>query len=391
MSNNDPISVTTNTSWFSRLGSAFGGVLTGLALLVACIGLLAWNEGRSVKAIKANNEGAGAVASVPADRVLPANEGRLIHLTATASAEGQRIDPSLGVAAEGLSLTRKVEYYQWVENRESQTRTKLGGGEETVTTYSYDRQWSSSPEDSSRFQQAAGHENPTPPIKNADFRATSARLGAFSIDGGIIDQVPAEAALSLTNEQAAAAASALSRPARVVEGALYIGRDPATPQVGDMRVTYTVAPQQTTLSVIGAQTSGTIQAYPTRAGSPILMVRTGAASADQMFSQAKASNQTLTWILRGVGVVAMIAACGMVLGPLGVLADVVPLLGSIVRMGAGLVSGVVGLTISLLVIAASWIAFRPLLGLALIGVAAAVVGFLIWRNRTASQKGLAQT
>lgn len=381
---NDPISVTTNTSWFSRLGSAFGGVLTGLALLVACVGLLAWNEGRSVKSIRANNEGGGAVVSVGTDRLDQANEGHLVHFTGSARAEGLRTDPELGVSADGLSLSRKVEHYQWVENRQTETRTKLGGSEETVTTFTYERKWTSSPEDSSAFQQPAGHQNPAPTLSNESFQAETARVGAFTLDAAILSQVPADTALTPTAEQATAASQALSRPVRVQDGALYVGANPALPQPGDMRVSYSVAPQTTTLSIIGAQTAGGVQPYPAKAGAPILMVRAGAASAEQMFSAAKASNQTLSWILRGVGAVIMIAAFGMVLGPLGVLADVIPLFGSIVRMGTGLVAGALGLTISLVVIAAAWVAYRPIIGIGLLAAAAAVAGFLIWRSRKAA-------
>lgn len=383
---NDPISVTTRTSWLSRLGSAFGGVLTGLALILASIALLAWNEGRSVQSIRANNEGAGAVQAVSADRVLPSNEGRLIHVSAPAVASDQRQDTALGVSANGLILTRKIEYYQWIETSKSESRTRLGGGEETVTTYSYDRQWTATPEDSSRFQQPAGHQNPDPAIKDADFRAERANLGAFTLDGAVLDQVVADRPLTLTSEQAATAASALSRPTRLVEGALYVGANPAAPEVGDMRVTYLVAPQNSTLSVVGAQTANTLQPYPTRAGEPILMVRAGTASADQMFAQAKAANQTMSWVLRGLGLIVMIVAFGMVLAPLGVLADVAPLFGSIVRMGTGLVAGVSGLIVSLIVIALAWFAYRPVVAVAVIAVAAACAGVLLWRGRARARQ-----
>ncbi len=385
----DPVTITTRTSWFSRLGSAFGGVLTGLALIVAAIALLAWNEGRSVQSIRASNEGVRAVQSVAADRLDPANEGRLIHLTAAAEASSQPRDPDLGLTADGLVLARKVEYYQWVETSRSETRTKLGGGEETVTTYSYDRQWTSVPQDSSSFQQASTHQNPTPSLKAGDFRADRARMGAFTLDESVLAQVPAERALTPTAEQAAAAAAALSRPVQVHDGGLYVGASPAAPAVGDMRVTYVVAPQGMTLSVIGAQTSGTLKPWPTRAGSSLLMVRSGPASPEQMFAQAKAANQTLTWILRGVGVVAMIAAFGMVLAPLGVLADVVPLFGTIVRMGTGLVAGAAGLAVSAVVVAAAWIAYRPLVGVALLAVVAAAVAFLVWRSRRSRPSAVA--
>lgn len=382
---NDPVSVTTQTNWFSRLGSAFGGVLTGLCLVVASIILLSWNEGRSVQAIRTHKEGADVVKPVPADRIQSAHEGQLIHLTAPASAEGQRLDTALGIASEGLRLTRQVQYYQWVETSKSESRTKLGGGEETVTTYSYNLEWTATPQDSSRFHQAAGHHNPTPVLKNADFIADQARAGAFTLDQDALQQVTAETPLTLTAEQASTASAALNTPVSVLDNSLYIGPNSATPQAGDMKVAYSLVPQNQILSLIGAQTSGVIRPYPTKAGSSILMVRAGTASAEEMFAQAKAANKTMSWILRGVGVVVMIAALGMVLSPLGVLADVVPLFGSIVRMGTGLVAGALGLTLSVLVIALSWIAFRPLLGIGLIALAASIAAFLIWRARSQAQ------
>ena len=378
----DPLSVTTRTSWLSRLGSAFGGVLTGLALIVASIGLLAWNEGRSVQSIRANKEGAGAVVSVSPDRIDAANEGRLVHITAPAAAEGERRDTTLNVSAPGLLLARKVEHYQWVETSRSESKTKLGGGEETVTTYSYERQWTATPQDSTAFHQPAGHENPAPAVTNNEFAAEQARVGAFTVDRAVLDQLSADQPVSATEAHAAAAAVALGRAVRAENGLLYIGANSSAPAVGDARVTYMVAPQNQPLSIIAAQAGQELRAYATQAGSPILMVRKGAASASEMFDQAKASNQTLSWILRGVGVAIAIAAFGMVLAPLGVLADVVPLFGSIVRMGTGLVAGAAGLIVSALVIASAWIIYRPLLAVALITVAGAVAAFLVWRARS---------
>jgi hypothetical protein len=378
---NDSFSVTTQKGWFSRLGSAFGGVLTGLALVVASIILLSWNEGRSVQSIRTNNEGAKAVTSVSADQIQSANEGKLIHLTAAAVAEGQRVDQATGIATDGLGLKRDIQYYQWVETSKSETRTKLGGGEETVTTYSYNLEWTPTAQDSSRFQQPAGHQNPPAALEDASFVADQAKLGAFTLDRDSLQQVTASTPLSMTAEQAAAAQTLLGKTVSVSENGLYIGGNPASPQPGDMKVAYSVAPQNTTLSVIGAQTNGVIRPYPTKAGSPLLMVREGTASSSEMFAEAKAANKVMTWILRAVGVVVMIAAFGMVLGPLGVLADVLPLLGTVVRMGTGLVAAILGISISLVVIALSWFAFRPLLSVGLLAVAGAVVAFLIWRGK----------
>lgn len=381
----DPVTITTHTSWFSRLGSAFRGVLTGIVITLAALGVLFWNEGRTVDGIRLNKEGSAAVVPVSASRVDPANEGRLIHLTAPAQAEGIRQDSALGISSDALVLARKVEYYQWHESRKQETRTKLGGGEESVTTYSYDRQWSGMAQDSSGFQQAAGHQNPAPTLKNAEFRAERGRVGAFAIDDKVLNSLTADQPLSLLPQQVEAAAKALSRQVLPAEGGLYIGENPAEPQIGDMRISYVTVPQATTLSIVAAQTLGTLQPYPTKSGAPILMVRTGTASADQMFAQAKATNKTMAWVFRGIGFVMVITGLKMLLGPLGVIGDVVPLIGSIIRMGTGFIATVVGLALGTITISVAWLFYRPILSIMLFAIiGGGVYGAIWWRNKRAS-------
>ncbi|WP_312821475.1 TMEM43 family protein [Brevundimonas sp.] len=383
---NDQVSVTTSTSWFSRLGNAVKGVLFGFVAVLGAIVLLFWNEGRSIQSIRTNNEGAAAVLSVNPDRVDAANNGKLVHLSAAGSAEGQRRDDVTGVAADGLILSRSVEYFQWVESSQSETRTKLGGGQETVTTYTYATEWTGTPQDSAGFNNPTGHQNPPATLKDGVFAAEQATVGGFRISAPVLNQLSAQTPLLPSAEQAQTVSSALGRPVAVQENALYVGQNASAPQVGDMRITYRYLPQNTVLSLVGAQTGNEITAYLTKTGSSILMVRTGTASAGEMFQAAKAANQTMSWILRGVGFVVMIIGFSMVLGPLGVLGDVVPFIGSIVRMGTGLIAGVLGVSISLVVIAVAWLAFRPIVAVAMLAVAGAAVAGVLWlrKNKAAA-------
>jgi hypothetical protein len=71
----DTFSVTTRTSWFSRIGSSIVGVPIGLLMLIAaCVGLF-WNEGRAVQTARSLAEGKGLVISVDPATVDAANEG----------------------------------------------------------------------------------------------------------------------------------------------------------------------------------------------------------------------------------------------------------------------------------------------------------------------------
>jgi hypothetical protein len=67
----------------------------------------------------------------------------------------------------------------------------------------------------------------------------------------------------------------------------------------------------------------------------------------------------------------------MILRPLSVMADVVPLVGNIVGAGTGLVAFLVALALSAVTIAVAWLVYRPLLGLALLAVAGVVAFILI--------------
>ena len=71
----------------------------------------------------------------------------------------------------------------------------------------------------------------------------------------------------------------------------------------------------------------------------------------------------------------------MIFAPLKTLADVIPLLGSIVGAGTGLVAGLLGSAWSLVIIAIAWIRFRPVLGFCLLGAALALVILLFIKGR----------
>ena len=63
--------------------------------------------------------------------------------------------------------------------------------------------------------------------------------------------------------------------------------------------------------------------------------------------------------------------------------NVLPILGTIIGWGAGLVAGVVPLVCSLVTIAVAWIFYRPVLGVLLLVAAGAVV-FFAWKKKKGS-------
>jgi hypothetical protein len=57
VSKDNPAISVTYTSFLDRLRSAFGGMLTGLAIAIGSLIFLFWNEGRAVDGVKTTKEG----------------------------------------------------------------------------------------------------------------------------------------------------------------------------------------------------------------------------------------------------------------------------------------------------------------------------------------------
>ena len=58
--------------------------------------------------------------------------------------------------------------------------------------------------------------------------------------------------------------------------------------------------------------------------------------------------------------------------PLAVLGDIVPFIGTLIGFGTGLLAFVMAGVLSLVTVAIAWIAYRPMLGVALIALAIAL-------------------
>ncbi len=370
-------------SWLGRLGKALTGVLIGLLLLVAGVAALFWNEGRAVTRAKSLAEGLGIVVSVNAYKVVQNNDGRLVHLTGQTSPEGHLQDTQFGLNIVAVKLRRSVEMYQWVEESESETRKKLGGGTETVTTYRYHKNWSSSLEDSSRFNKPEGHENPLSlPYNSKTLVAAKVTLGAFTLSSALTSELDDFQALPLETLPEALAPVAL-----LDNGAVYLKADadssPQTPRIGDTRVRFSVVrPQQ--VSIVARQDNALLEPYRTSVGDEIALLQTGARTAEEMFAKARTDNTILTWILRGVGLLLLLIGFALMFKPLSVALDVIPLLGNVAEMGILLVSAIAALVIGCIVIAVAWLFYRPLLGGALLALAVGgVIALVRMRKRAA--------
>ena len=391
---------TTTTSYGQRLAGSAKGMIGGLLVFIIGTGLLWWNEGRTVRTARAIGDAASHVESVAdVSKVDASLNGKLIHASAFADTKDTLTDDLFGVREQAIKLDRKVEYYQWVEHSQRKKRDKVGGGEETITTYTYEQEWVKKPVNSSNFKESR-YRNANRVLSQVEERNEMAQhvtFGAYTLPESFVASIsgsePVE--VRMTEEQRFTWDERLHmlRPKVNTETSLvhtsantvYLGLSPNSPQVGDVRVTFTKVPPAD-ISLIAQVDGSTFKVYRAKNGQSFSRVQMGTVSADEMIEQARSENNMLTWVLRLVGVLLIVIGLKGMFGLLPMLFKVLPFLGSIVDAGVGLVSWILGLAWSLIIIAITWLVFRPIIGISLLVLAIAGIVFLKRRGKKNEEK-----
>ena len=375
-----------------RLGSSMRGVLAGLMMLAGGTFLLWWNEGNFVATDQTLREARAATVELgDINRVDPSKNGRLVHAVGQAETGQTLTDSFSGLQAQAIRLEREVRYYQWVEHSSTETRTKIGGEEETVTTYTYDRQWTPRPVDSSAFKDPEAVRNKKNStlarVEEARYQAGEVRFGAYRLPEFLIDAIGGAEPLRVELSQARAEElnrqlfpAAASSLVHTRDNTIILSTSPDSPQIGDLRLSFQVT-RPATVSLLALCRDDSFEKYRSANGRDFSRLAMGARSQEEMYESAHSANSFITWILRLAGTVLVIIGLKALAGPLTVLASVVPPLGRLVGMSAGLVAVLTGLSWSFLVISVAWLRFRPVVGLALVAAAGGLIFLLYARGR----------
>ena len=394
----------TTTGYGTRVGNSFKAI--GSGILLFCIGtaLLWWNEGRAVKTEKMLDEAGSAYVEMENPNKKDASlEGELICGTALATTEDSLIDKDFGVGAKAIALTRRVEYYQWVEHAQEKREDKLGGKEVTTTTYTYTKEWTSRPVESAQFKDPA-YQNKNmvlTTVEEAEQCAENVSWGAYKLNESLIHSIRSNEGLDLAIAEdllkqldksahtayerfygvndsinKAMAAAENKKDLEYVHQAgniLYYGRVPGSPEVGDVRVTFEkVVPAKVT--VMAVVDGDTFKPFKAKNGKRFQTLVMGKKSGDEIIEAQKEANNMFLWILRIVGILMVIGGLKGIFGFLETILKVVPFIAGIFGWGVGIVCTVIGVVWSLIVIAIAWLFYRPLLGISLLVIA----GFLVW-------------
>ena len=191
---------TTTTGYGTRVGNSFKAIGSGILMFVLGTALLWWNEGSAVKTEKLLDEAGSSYVEMPNPEKKDASlEGELVCGTALATTEDSLMDADFGIGAKAISIRRSVEYYQWVEHEQTKKEDKLGGKEVTTTTYTYSKQWVSSPIQSSSFHDPAYQNKNTvlTTVEDAQQYAENVSFGAYKLNESLIHSISSREGMDL--------------------------------------------------------------------------------------------------------------------------------------------------------------------------------------------------
>lgn len=373
---------TTQTGFTGRLGKAFFGIIIGLILAIAAGAVLFWNEGRTVKRHRDLQAGAKDVMTVESAAVSAAHEGKLVHMTGQTKTDEPIADVEFGIEETAIKLIRKAEMYQWKEKKKTRTEGS-GSNKRKVTEYTYSREWESDIINSSDFKESNGHQNPgVMKYRPQRFVAKKVMLDAFTLPDFLVSKIDKSERVAIPGLDRAS--EGVQAEGKLTGDEVYFGADPANPVIGDIRVSFR-AVRPDVVSIVAQQAGDTFVRYQAENGT-IELLHEGTASAQEMFQQAEKQNTLIAWAIRVGGFVAMGIGLSMLFGPLVMMADFIPFLGGIVGKGTAIIAFLVSGIFSSVIIAVAWIAYRPLVGGAVLVLTVGCIFFLVRAVKKRNEK-----
>lgn len=371
----DQYTVTTTTGWGSRIGNSIKGVLIGFIMFIISFGVLYWNEGRvDVSEIAKTAAEISATAQAPSG-----TDGQLVSTTGVLKSD-EKIGDTYLQPGDYIAIKRNVEMYAWEESEKSSSKTNVGGSQTTETTYSYSKNWTSSPESSAGFKQQEGHLNPTMLINANSVVVQNAKVGIYGVDMAQVTLPPYKGVQLNTSNTILSDGLTLANEQHLFKGTGSM----SSPQVGDIRVSYTIVPNPLNTATIFGKldlANSTINPYYGEKNARLYRIFEG--TRDSAISTMKTEFTILTWILRGVGFFLMWMGLMSLFGPISVFLDVLPIFGSISRGGIGIVTFFVSLILSAITILVSMIIHNVI---ALIVVILAVIVGSVWYMKNKRKK-----
>lgn len=336
-----------------------GGIIVGLVITVIGAAALWWNEGRTVKTEGSIAEFEGSYIEIASTKIDASNDKKPIYTHGNLSYdENTTNDNEFEVNVNSAVLKRTVEMYQWEESCTTDS--------DNYETCNYNKVWSEELIDSDSFNES-GHSNPKGmPYNTTKMYADNIKLDAFNIDAYKNDFSTEVEYIDLSSEVA-------TNHNMIINGIYYTnvleGNDA---KVGDIRIKFTYNDAKE-LSILGAQNGNGIVEYIASNGYSVHHMREENTTPESLIQDLRDENNLIKWIIRIVGILFIMSGCLAIISPIQRLASHVPVLGKLFNALTGFAMALIGLCLSLVIIAIAWFRFRPILSLILITVVAGLI------------------
>ena len=336
-----------------------GGILVGIIFILAGIFLLWFNEGRTVKTKAAIMEAEGEYIDVSSETIDKNNEGKLIATNGKleVSYDGAT-DTTFDIHVAKPKLKRTVEMYQWKETCED------NNGNEVCR---YSMVWDDEIINSNAFEDAT-HNNPSSmPYSSETFTADGSKIGDFSLDRELLNQLSTNKKINLKDT------AKTTNMGLTTDGTYYTNVQNETPKVGDIRISFSYS-DATNVSVLAVQKNNGFSKFTSKEGYSIYELEEGTLTGKQILQKLSDENNMTKWIFRLMGTLFIIGGFAAIISPLQRLVNFIPFFGTVFGWVTGFATFILGLALSLIVIALAWLRYRPVLSIGLlIGVLIVII------------------
>jgi len=386
------------TSWcrLSRFIVILVSILIMLISLGATFRLLNLSESIALLRVQTLEKGENTIILIDNYSIDNFNESQLVHLSGEATTNEILTDKLFDVtAANMIKLKRVVEMYQWEESAYG------------YVYYSYSPVWSEPVIDSKQFRESAEHHNPAMPVKGKTFIANTVKLGAFTLSSHFLEKMDIEKIdhyqwLPMQKDNFYQLPkdihAELNKPIHLNDGNYYLGKNPAHPQIGDLRIRFEVMKPEI-LSVIAKQSGSLLTPYKTQKVSgknelsgyefsvEIGLYEYGDVPPSTMFRNAKISSffddvhfdglhlRLISFIILFFGFYITLLMLRKLLNFSSSFEDSLDWVNWISLI---IIAIIIAASLSIIIIAGFWITYSPILGILLLVIAGGILYLLKW-------------
>lgn len=114
--------------------------------------------------------------------IRPEYDGRLVYISGPLLIDEPLTEPEYGIAIQAVKLKRRVQMYQWVEERSLTNYADTDAEQRQTNDYYYVTEWRDKLVNSNSFYIRHGHHNPTEmPLKSQIYVSPFVRVGSLSL------------------------------------------------------------------------------------------------------------------------------------------------------------------------------------------------------------------